>query len=176
MMAFAAARRTEAKTVVLKLLSATRKSDASEETLAFMVCNALLACSNSNYEDPSNGSRACVPSPIAAGAASHSAMSCISTYTEAAFRGHKTSLARALVAAAFSKETRQPSEPDAPATLGNEDTRIGAAFLKAAEGLFLALFPNSRLRRELRLRRVQRSQGVAGIQMARALLFDGIPA
>jgi hypothetical protein len=103
MMAFAAARRTEAETVVLKLLPDI-KSDASEETLAFMVCNALLACSDSNYE-------ACIEwlarsRPIAHRCGGSLAQCDVLhlTYTEAAFRGHKTPLARALVAERLAKK------------------------------------------------------------------------
>jgi hypothetical protein len=104
MMAFAAARRTAAETALLKLLPAIRKSDASEETLAFMVCNALLACSDSNYE-------ACLEwlarlRPIAHRCGGSLAQCDILhlTYTEAAFRGNKTSLARALVAERLAKK------------------------------------------------------------------------
>ena len=104
MMAFAAARRTAAETVLLKLLPATHKSDASEETLAFMVCNALLACSDSNYE-------ACLEwlarlRPIAHRCGGSLAQCDVLhlTYTEAAFRGHKTPLARALVAERLAKK------------------------------------------------------------------------
>ena len=102
--AFAAARRTAAETALLKLLPAIRKSDASEETLAFMVCNALLACSDSNYE-------ACLEwlarlRPIAHRCGGSLAQCDILhlTYTEAAFRGNKTSLARALVAERLAKK------------------------------------------------------------------------
>ena len=104
MMAFAAARRAAAETVLLKLLPATRKSDASEETLAFMACNALLACSGSNYE-------ACLEwlarlRPIAHRCGGSLAQCDVLhlTYTEAAFRGHKTPLARALVAERLAKK------------------------------------------------------------------------
>ena len=78
MMAFAAARCTAAKTVVLKLLPATHESDASEETLAFMVCNALLACSDSNYEGCIEWLARLRPIAHRCGAASPSVMSCIS--------------------------------------------------------------------------------------------------
>ena len=78
MMAFAAARRTAAETALLKLLPAIRKSDASEETLAFMVCNALLACSDSNYEACLEWLARLRPIAHRCGGASRSAISCIS--------------------------------------------------------------------------------------------------
>ena len=104
MMAFAAARRSAAETVLLKLLPATFKSDAPEETLAFMVCKALLACSDSDYE-------ACIEwlgrsRPIAHRCGGSLAQCDVLhlTYTEAALRGHKASLARALVAERLAKK------------------------------------------------------------------------
>ena len=104
MMAFAAARRTEAKTVVLKLLSATHESDASEKTLAFMACNALLACSNSNYEGSLEWLARLRPIAHRCGGSLAQCDVLHLTYTEAAFRGHKTSLARALVAERLAKK------------------------------------------------------------------------
>ena len=89
--------------MVLKLLPDI-KSDASEETLAFMVCKALLAYSDSNYES-------CVEwlgrlRPIAHRCGGSLAQCDVLhlTYTEAAFRGHKTTLARALVAERLAKK------------------------------------------------------------------------
>ena len=102
MMAFAAAQRTAAKTVLFQLLPATNMSDASsplsEEALVPMVCKALLAFSGSNYE-------ACLEwlgrlRPIAHRCGGSLAQCDVLhlTYTEAALRGHKASIARALVA------------------------------------------------------------------------------
>jgi hypothetical protein len=104
MMAFAAARRTEAKTVVLKVLSATHESDASEKTLAFMACNALLACSNSNYERSLEWLARLRPIAHRCGGSLAQCDVLHLTYTEAAFRGHKTPLARALVAERLAKK------------------------------------------------------------------------
>ena len=104
MMAFAAARRTVAETVLSKLLPATDKGDASEEALAFMVCNALLAYAATDYE-------ACIvwlgrARPVAHRCGGSLAQCDVShlTYTEAALRGHKAPLARALVAERLAKK------------------------------------------------------------------------
>jgi hypothetical protein len=108
--------RTAAKTVVLKLLPATHKSDASKETLAFMVCNALLACSDSNYAASLEWFGRLRPIAHRCGAASPSAISCISLIRRQRSEGRRHR-SPALWCGAFSKETSQPYEPDAPATL-----------------------------------------------------------
>jgi hypothetical protein len=101
MMAFAAARREAAETMLLGALRGSGKSDPPppyEETLAFMACKALLAYSDSNYEACAEWLGRLRPIAHRCGGSLAQCDVLHLTYTEAAFRGHKTPLARALVA------------------------------------------------------------------------------
>jgi hypothetical protein len=111
MMAFAAARRAAAETMLLGVLSGAYKSDSSltdEETLAFMVCKALLAYSGSNFETCLEWLGRSRPIAHRCGGSLAQCDVARLTYTEAAFRGHKEPLARALVAERLAKKPASP--------------------------------------------------------------------